>query len=750
MKSVLKNQFSLGRAARTTVVVLVVLFAALSIGLFYMLDKSARDATWQEAELDVQTLSHMNADAVDRELTLRLHAVELLAASLPKDRIPDPGLLQNFFLLYVDSFDFYGVGLLLPDGTLYTSDVHHYQVGDEGPLARAAHGETVVSESIQAVNGADVAINVMAVPVRNRNGKHLYSIVATFLSRDLAPLLNIGAKANAGMSFVLNKEGRVVVYPERQDTSRAAPKTRLFYAMMDYVDQTLQPDPTLQEGMAFFYDRKPYYAHFEPIGINDWYLMTCAPRDAVFAGAKGIMRQVRIGMLTLWALVLISLVAFGALYLRHRKKMQHLVFDDPLLGGRNFEYLRVLYPTFSAAEREKISFFVLDIDKFKEFNLAYGSEMGDELLRYIASSFAAVLPHDHIYRNTADQFAGLLYTGEREVVVEKLDRLLAHFEEDMHHKRIERFSVSLGVCRAAEYDKLRVVYSDAMIAKNTIKNDPLRRYALYDADMRHRLMVRRELEAAFPAALENGEFQVYYQPKVETATGRIIGSEALVRWHKPDGSLVSPGAFIPCFEKGGQIVQLDERMLRDVCAQMKEMQQQGIEVRPVSVNLSRVHLRYGDISGKIVQIVRESGIEPHNLSFEITESALFEDAPRLHEVMERIHAMGCRVDMDDYGTGESGLRSLSNNLFDVLKLDKSFVDRLGDDRIDVLIGSTIEMASRLGMELIAEGVETREQVERLHALGCRYVQGYFYSRPVPAAEYREMLRSGKTFPLVAE
>lgn len=188
------------------------------------------------------------------------------------------------------------------------------------------------------------------------------------------------------------------------------------------------------------------------------------------------------------------------------------------------------------------------------------------------------------------------------------------------------------------------------------------------------------------------------------------------------------------------IILLDEYMLEAVCHEMKEMEMEGLAVRPVSVNLSRVHLRHRGILPKLGKIVRESGIDPSLLSFEITESALYEDSIPLRAIIDFLHNLGCRVDMDDYGVGVSGPNSLAANRFDTVKLDKSFIDGIGDERMEDVIQSTIQLARKWEMWILAEGVEEVEQAERLVELGCTLAQGFYYSPPVSSENYRRLLQ----------
>lgn len=204
-----------------------------------------------------------------------------------------------------------------------------------------------------------------------------------------------------------------------------------------------------------------------------------------------------------------------------------------------------------------------------------------------------------------------------------------------------------------------------------------------------------------------------------------------------------PGKFIPVFEATGQITQLDEEVLRIVCRDIREVRRRGLPLVPVSVNLSKLHIKKSGILDRVRELTEEYGISQNAISFEITESAAFHDRKSMDSLVSSLHSMGFEVDMDDYGTGSSTLKSLSHTNFDTLKLDKSFIDFIGDKKTDIIIQSTIRMAEKLKMNIIAEGVETEEQVKFLMGSQCFVAQGYYFSRPLDREDYFQKLEGEK-------
>lgn len=242
------------------------------------------------------------------------------------------------------------------------------------------------------------------------------------------------------------------------------------------------------------------------------------------------------------------------------------------------------------------------------------------------------------------------------------------------------------------------------------------------------------MEQEFHGAIKNGEFHVWYQPQIDMRTGKHCGAEALVRWQKQDGSLVRPDAFVPPLEELGLIVRLDEEVLENVCRDISQARKQGVALGPVSVNLSRLQAGRRGITRKLKRITEEYEITREELFFEITETA-DEGEDGLPGFVEQMRENGFQIAMDDFGTGNSSLKALQESCFDILKLDRYFVARIGDPKAEIILASTIAMAKKLGLEVVAEGVETEEQICFLLGHQCYLAQGYYYSGPLTKEQY---------------
>ena len=438
-------------------------------------------------------------------------------------------------------------------------------------------------------------------------------------------------------------------------------------------------------------------------------------------------------------LIVAAACIYTVVYCSVQKRKIGTVITDRITGGLNFQYFKLYFEKIGLNERMESSFVSFDIDKFKAINLLYGMETGDELLRTVYRSFCEALPGEQVYRYHSDVFVAVLHETDREKVREKLDRFKTRVQKEIDDRSLPEFTLTFGVCPMDGSDDISVIYSNTALARQAAKESITDKEKFYDEVVKEHLSCRN-MEMNFKNALKEGAFEVWYQPKIDMRAGTICGAEALVRWRTEDGAYISPGEFISVFESTGQIMELDGEVLRLVCADIRRAKEQGIEMGPVSVNLSKLHIIKGGILNRIRELTEEYGIKPSELSFEITESAAEMYAKgELESFVDSIHQMGYQADMDDYGTGTSTLRSLAYTHFDTLKLERSFVGMIGDERMDIILRSTIDMARRLDMVIVAEGVETGEQVKFLTGNGCYIAQGYYYYRPMPVSEYLEKL-----------
>ncbi|MCZ7570805.1 MAG: EAL domain-containing protein [Ardenticatenaceae bacterium] len=437
-----------------------------------------------------------------------------------------------------------------------------------------------------------------------------------------------------------------------------------------------------------------------------------------------------------------------------RKRMEEQLLHDALhdaltgLPNRVLFLDRLTQALERAKRREGTSFAVLfmDVDHFKLVNDSLGHIWGDELLVAIARRLEAVRRAvDTVARLGGDEFVMLLDdlegTADAITVAERIHQALG---PPLGLGGQEVFvSVSIGIVLSTDgLDAPEDLLRDADIAMYRAKALGKARSQLFDPTMRDHVVARLLVETDLRRAVERQEFRLHYQPILALASGRITGFEALVRWQHPERGLLAPGAFIAAAEENGLIVPIGEWVLREACRQLARWQQEFATDPPltISVNLSSRQLMRPDLVERIDQIVQEAGVDPATLKLEITESIVMDNYERTAKILSDIRSRGIQIFMDDFGTGYSSLSYLSHFPIQAIKIDRSFVQEMVSDGNHLEIVRTILVLAReLDLSVLAEGVETREQMDQLVALGCDLVQGYFISKPVAPEEAQRLL-----------
>ena len=428
---------------------------------------------------------------------------------------------------------------------------------------------------------------------------------------------------------------------------------------------------------------------------------------------------------------------------RSKRRIQDLLYRDELTGLDNINRFYVRAEELLATGKYAVVY--CDIDRFKLINDTFGFEEGDEVLRAFGSILQKSMEdRECCARLSADNFVMLRHYKQWETLAADLMHIQAVLNKWRGKRGIIPYeiAVSFGVYQAdaGETNDMKQMLDFANYAMRSAKTAAGGSCFLYDEQMRNKALFEQGLEGRLASAMEQGEFEAYYQPKVDMDTGRIVGCEALVRWNHPEQGLLMPGSFIPFFEKKGLIVRVDLHMFEQVCRTVRRWLDEGRPAVTVSCNFSQMHFGHDGFAGQVSEIADRFQVPHHLLEVEITESAIADAPESVSSALTELKMRGFQIAIDDFGSGYSSLGQLQRLRADVLKLDRSFVCAgLQGPREQIVIENLVNMASELGMEVVCEGVETQVQVKVLQDIGCHIAQGYYYYRPMQTAAFEQLL-----------
>ena len=430
-----------------------------------------------------------------------------------------------------------------------------------------------------------------------------------------------------------------------------------------------------------------------------------------------------------------------------RERAEYFANYDELTGLMNYRCFRdhVIKFMETAFENEKFVFLMTDFTNFSYINNRFGHPAANTMLKNFAAAFSYFSDKIRfVCRAGPDKFCALAEYDSN--IIKQFETFTSRFSDN---ENLVGGETSFGITSSAYIPDMTAAfdfdtaYSRVNLALRYSKQRHVSKCSIWKSIMSEELNRSYDIAADARNALQNNEFKVYFQPKVSVSKSEIVGAEALVRWVKPDGTVLPPDQFVPFLENNGFIVKLDYFVYEEVCRYLRRRLDQGKKVVPISVNVSRIHMLTNDFTARVSDLVRRYRIDPSLIEMELTESAFIVNENDTMATMSRLRELGFKVSIDDFGTGYSSLALLKNLSVDVLKIDKGFFsgDHI-DNKDGIVLSSVMEMADKMNIEIICEGVETEEQVDFLRASKCDTAQGFYYAKPVPTVDFEDMLENG--------
>lgn len=702
----------------------------------------------EQIKSNLRGISAQNVFILQQEIDRQMEALVEIAQRIGDCEKNDLDAAVRILKEVTQRHPFKRMGIADLKGEARTTDGVSMNIYSRCYFQKSLKGESAVSKRLKDYADGE-SILVFSTPVYF--GEEIVSILfATYDIQEFAGILSQASTGAGGDFCVVGADGNIIVSSIfNMEAEKENIKENIYEVLSGLGKQdsgVLQDFSRMLEngsgGGLHIYAGEECYLQISPLAVNDWYLISFVPASSMDEARTHIMGLTYVLCFGIGLLIAIFVFILFRLERRRYRELERILYVDPLTKGYSHQKFMLEAGKKLDATDRSAAFLVMDIERFKLVNELFGRQVGDEVLCYLADCWAKWVRKDELYaRRIADRFNVLAFYESREELIDRIQSFMENLRKESG-ERLQGYVLNprIGVYLIEDKSEdLENIHNNAVLAHSSIKSSDSASYAVYDREFKRRTLENKLLEDQMEAAYRKEEFVAYYQPKFDAGTGRLVGAEALVRWLKPDGTLIPPGSFIPLAEKRGFITKLDKLMFRQVCGQLRVWQEKGMELVPVSVNLSREHLKDVSFIREYADMLKQSGISPDYVELELTESALFENMEVTREVVDELHSRGIRILMDDFGTGYSSLMMLKSIPIDVMKLDKSFVDDYNDPRGEKVIECVVGLAGALHISVTAEGVETREQYEFFRDLGCDTIQGFYFARPMPADEFGRLL-----------
>lgn len=687
-----------------------------------------------------------NAALIEKEIDAKFGVLQSFANELSStgDEIAEIRDMQSF----VEVYNFKRMGFIDLNGIAKTTDGFEKDLSFREFYQIGLKGESFITASLLDTVGdhTEDMINILSVPVYDNKGEIKGVLFATYLTEKFHETIFSDSFQGEGYTYIVAGDGDVI-------SSYGDGMQKEYDNIFVYKGDAVKYDDVTQEkvenemreklsrvGIGVNEDNVKYFYCYKPLEIKsadmNWYIFSVEPKSVLDDRMHPIMRDIQFLVVILIGILFMANIIYLYYNVRRRQELFRLAYKDSITGGDNFSNFKEKAKKYENTEGYVIA---LDISEFKLVNNVCGNARGDEVLKAIWDVILANCnDNEQAARVNADGFVIFWIESSKKTVTYRIEKLINEIEGISEQLSVPRLYPVIGIRAVEKLDDADKRYGEALRAKALVKNRRDRHYAFYDEIDYDTIVENKNLENGFEKALADKKFEVWYQPKFNSHTGKIVGSEALIRWRADDGSLISPGRFIPLFEKNGNIIRLDEYVFREVCRQQKEWQKEGIQILPVSVNISRFSLYYSNVVEKYERIINYYDVNHKYVQIEITESAIIENTV-IVELIQKFHDAGFDILLDDFGSGYSSLASLNQMPFDTIKLDKSLVDYVGNENGEKLLKFIVQLVQSLGMKITAEGVEYKEQLDFLENLNCDDIQGFYFSKPLMLADFSAKL-----------
>lgn len=723
------------------VVVIAMLF--LVFMLFLNFSGNVTKFLKQDVEATITAVSSQSKDLLQHTISQATTNLHGMASAFAKYKdFSDPEILTVIEREAVRN-NYTRISISGLDGNVITSDNQDYNISKREYFIKSKQGTANISNVLLSyVNGEKII--VYSVPIF-RDNTVIGVLSAENSVKQLETMLTSASINKQSHTYITDKEGNVLIHPSYHDGEQPTDNVFSLVADPDSIlfEQVLADARENKDGVIEFThlsgDQR-FAAYVRIPAINDWYSVSILPKEVLTEKTNYI-----ISLTGVLLSIIAAILAIFAVYIYYVKRssqrtFEFIAFTDEVTGCRSWAKFELDMSALLKKHKDQdYAFIYLNVQNFKYINDVLGHEAGNDLLRYISKVLSDNLNSNEAYtRIIADRFTMLIeYTNDSSIIkkLEQINKEIVLFRTNYD----STFALNLvfGIYKIKDKTLPANIISDrSLVAMESLNGVKDSHYGFYNSSIRQKALLEKELENEMQFALESKNFIVYLQPKFDLANGEIVGAEALVRWMHSKRGLIPPGNFISIFESNGFITKLDLYMFEETCKLLRKWIDSGKEPIPISVNLSKVHLYNPNIAEDLYSLALRYNIPTNLIEVELTESMNFENMTMLLNVVDRLKKFDFIISIDDFGTGYSSLNLLKDLPVDVLKIDREFLSEAADQkRGRQVLASIIDMAKRLDMKTVAEGVEFKEQADFLTAVNCDYVQGFFFSQPISINDF---------------
>lgn len=704
-----------------------------------------RSSLMSEAEMHLNEVTVQTAERIEQKLSSNMELINTLASEAADfDNHTEP---ENILRLkgWTENNIFTEISFADENGKGYSSEGEKISLVNSEMYDQISRTESGMSSVIRDFKGKYKDVIIFSSPVFEK-GKYEGIIYGVFEMESISKALDLEFFDGVGRGFLLDYWGNIIVHPKKEMIGK-----NMFLELArnnNSVDtQRLKANflSSEPENGVYIYEGTKYYV--SSVHIKDKYgmrsinpqggisVIMAAPYDMVFEHSTMIIRQM--GSLFVLTFILFCMIIAYILYQKreNEESLRKAAYEDDLCNVLNRKGFGRAAEHMLENSGRRLAAIYADIDGFKIINGIFGYEFGDSVLKTMASDLKKAFGKEAVIgRISADNFQILVPYSNINTVFRRIEKVAQSMKKRFAgHKEV---LISAGIYFVEDRtEESEQIFDKAQLAGKRVKYVSRTPYEIYEESFTDDIKKENWLIEEIKKAVESGDFEIYYQPKFEIETEKIVATEALIRWNHREAGFISPAEFIPLAEKTQQIVDIGRFVFEQVCRDMAQWREKGMTVLPVSVNLSRVELYQADIVDYIRDCIADNEINPELIQVEVTETVAVHEYEGIREVLLEINALGISISIDDFGSGYSSLACLHKFNVDTLKLDRSFLVNIEVDKkgINILRGM-IELSRELGLSTVCEGIETREQLEMLREMKCKYGQGFVFARPMPLAD----------------